>query len=249
MPGRSSSRAPRTRWPLRARAPERPATPRSSAATAPCSHRRGPARRPGGDRPARSRKSPGHDRRHAGAGPPGTQAGQAVSRAGCLAAAADRTAPQPDAADPAADRRSVLVRFLPAIGQHAADVGLPHVLEHGPGPRDHRLRAAGGRDGRVDRVAGWQAGTADLVTAAPRPRWPAQLASWAAAAAWAVGAYLVFVCVMFAVYAGQGVIGTPPWWWVAAGAAAVLAFSAAGFAVGAYWPSRFASPLAAFGAF
>ncbi len=99
----------------------------------------------------------------------------------------------------------------------------------------------GSRDGRR--------GTADLVTAAPRPRWPAQLASWAAAAAWAVGAYLVFVCVMFAVYAGQGVIGTPPWWWVAAGAAAVLAFSAAGFAVGAYWPSRFASPLAAFGAF
>jgi hypothetical protein len=36
---------------------------------------------------------------------------------------------------------------------------------------------------------------------------------------------------------------------VAAGAAAVTAFSAAGFAVGAFFPSRFAAPLAAFGAF
>jgi hypothetical protein len=64
-----------------------------------------------------------------------------------------------------------------------------------------------------------------------------------------VAAYLVFVGVMFAVYARQGVAGTPPWWWVAVGATAVTAFSAAGFALGAYWPSRFAAPVAAFGAF
>ena len=99
----------------------------------------------------------------------------------------------------------------------------------------------GSRDGRRR--------TADLVTATARPRWTAQLVTWAATAIWAVGAYLVFVGVMFAVYAGQHLQGQPPWWWVAAGAAAVAAFSAAGFAVGAFFPSRFAAPLAAFGGF
>jgi len=98
----------------------------------------------------------------------------------------------------------------------------------------------GSRDGRR--------GTADLLTAAARPRWAVQLATWAATAIWAVGGYLGFVGVMFAVYAHQGVRGEPPWWWIAVGAVAVLAFSAAGFAVGALYPSRFAAPLAAFGA-
>jgi hypothetical protein len=99
----------------------------------------------------------------------------------------------------------------------------------------------GSRDGRR--------GTADLVTATARPRWAAQLATWAATAVWAVGAYLAFVGVLFGVYAHQGVQGSPPWWWVAVGATAVAAFSAAGFAVGAFFPSRFAAPLAAFGGF
>jgi hypothetical protein len=104
-------------------------------------------------------------------------------------------------------------------------------------------------------VAAWMGsrdarrGTADLVTATARPRFAAQLATWAATAIWAVGAYLVFVGVMFAVYASQGVQGAPPWWWVAVGATAVTAFSAAGFAVGAFFRSRFAAPLAAFGGF
>ena len=99
----------------------------------------------------------------------------------------------------------------------------------------------GSRDGRR--------GLADLVTATARPRWAAQLATWAATAIWAVAAYLIFVGVMFAMYARQGVGGAPPWWWVAVGATAVTAFSAVGFAVGAYWPSRFAAPVAAFGGF
>jgi hypothetical protein len=104
-------------------------------------------------------------------------------------------------------------------------------------------------------VAAWMGsregrrGLADLVTATARPRWAAQLATWAATAIWAVAAYLVFVGVMFAVYAHQGVGGTPPWWWVAVGATAVTAFSAVGFAIGAYWPSRFAAPVAVFGGF
>jgi hypothetical protein len=99
----------------------------------------------------------------------------------------------------------------------------------------------GSRDGRR--------GLADLVTATVRPRWAAQLATWAATAIWAVAAYLVFVNVMFAMYAHQGVGGTPPWWWVGVGATAVAAFSAVGFAIGAYWPSRFAAPVAAFAGF
>jgi hypothetical protein len=99
----------------------------------------------------------------------------------------------------------------------------------------------GSRDGRR--------GTGDLITATARPRWAAQLATWAATAIWAVGGYLAFVGVMFGVYASQGVLGSPPWWWVAVGAVAVLAFSAAGFAVGVFFPSRFAAPLAAFGSF
>jgi hypothetical protein len=104
-------------------------------------------------------------------------------------------------------------------------------------------------------VAAWMAsregrrGLADLVTTTVRPRWATQLATWAATAIWAVTAYLVLVLAMFALYAGQGVGGSPPWWWVAVGAVAVAAFSAFGFAVGAYWPSRFAAPVAAFGGF
>ena len=99
----------------------------------------------------------------------------------------------------------------------------------------------GSRDGRR--------GTADLVTAGARPRWAVQLATWAATAIWAVGAYLAFVGVMFGVYAYQGVQGSPPWWWVGVGAAAVTAFSAAGFTLGAFFRSRFAAPVAAFGGF
>ena len=99
----------------------------------------------------------------------------------------------------------------------------------------------GSRDGRR--------GTSDLVTTTVRPRWISQLATWAAAAIWAVGAYLVFVSIMFAVYAHNGVEGEPPWWWVAVGAAAVAAFTAAGFTLGALVPSRFTAPLAAFAGF
>lgn len=99
----------------------------------------------------------------------------------------------------------------------------------------------GSRDGRRS--------TIDLAATMVRPRWTVQLATWAATAIWAVVAYLVFVGIMFGVYAQQGVGGQPPWWWVAVGAAAVAAFSAAGFTVGVLWPSRYAAPLAAFGGF
>src|SRR5215472_823596 len=86
----------------------------------------------------------------------------------------------------------------------------------------------GSRDGRR--------GMGDLVTATSRPRWAAQLITWAATACWAVGAYLVFVAVLIWV-TGRGIPwGGPPWWPVAVGAVGVAAFSAAGFVVGAYFP-------------
>lgn len=89
-------------------------------------------------------------------------------------------------------------------------------------------------------------GMADLVTTTARPRWTAQLTTWAAGAIWAVGAYLAFVAVLFGVYAAQGVTGAPPWWWVAVGATAVAMFTAAGFAIGTLVRSRYAAPIAAF---
>jgi hypothetical protein len=92
-------------------------------------------------------------------------------------------------------------------------------------------------------------GTSELATTTVRARWTAQLATWAATVIWALASYVVFVGVMFGVYARQGVGGQPPWWWVAVGVTAVAAFSAAGFAVGVLWPSRYAAPLAAFGGF
>jgi hypothetical protein len=99
----------------------------------------------------------------------------------------------------------------------------------------------GSRDGRRH--------LADLAVTAARPRWTAQLVTWTATAIWAVGGYLVLTGAMFVVYGVQHVHGEPPYWWVVVGAVAVAAFSAAGFAVGAFFPSRFAAPVAAFGAF
>ena len=82
-----------------------------------------------------------------------------------------------------------------------------HVLEPGPGPCPHRLRAVRGRRGRLDGVAGRPARHGDLVTATARPRWAAQLATWAATACWAVGGYLVFVGVAVRGLRSPGPVG------------------------------------------
>jgi hypothetical protein len=81
----------------------------------------------------------------------------------------------------------------------------------------------------------------DLVSATARPRWAAQLTTWAATACWAVGTYLALVGVLYLLTAQQVNWGGPPWWPVAAGAAGVTAFSALGFAAGACFPSRLAA--------
>jgi len=97
----------------------------------------------------------------------------------------------------------------------------------------------GSRDGRH--------GMGDLVTATVRPRWEAQLATWAATVIWAVGGYLVLMAVTLALLGRAVAWGGPPWWPVAAGAAGIAAFASLGFALGACFPSRFIAPVAAFG--
>lgn len=96
----------------------------------------------------------------------------------------------------------------------------------------------GSRDGRR--------GTGDLVTATVRPRWEAQLATWAATVIWAVGAYLVFMAVTLALLGRPVAWGGLPWWSVAADGVGVAAFASVGFALGAIFPGRFVTPIAAF---
>src|ERR1700683_1265604 len=95
--------------------------PRWSAATARYSARH--------DRPRRC----GHARRdrRPGAAPAAARAERGYADGG--PAAADRTAPQRDAVDPAGDRRAVLVRLLPVRRGHAALLGAAQVLETGGG--------------------------------------------------------------------------------------------------------------------
>jgi hypothetical protein len=96
----------------------------------------------------------------------------------------------------------------------------------------------GSRDGRR--------GTGDLVTATVRSRWEVQLTTWAATVIWAVGAYLVFMAVTLALLGRAVAWGGPPWWPVAAGAVGVAAATSVGFALGASFPGRFITPIAAF---
>ena len=97
----------------------------------------------------------------------------------------------------------------------------------------------GSRDGRR--------GLTDLVTISARSRFATQFATWAATAIWAVGGYLIFMAATFWALSRPIAWGGPPYWPVAVGAVGVAAFSAAGFAAGAYFPTRFTAPVAAFG--
>jgi hypothetical protein len=91
--------------------------------------------------------------------------------------------------------------------------------------------------------------TADLVSVTARPRWARQLAVWAATTSWALAAYLVLTGALYAVIAHQVSWGGPLWWPAAVGAAGIPAMSAAGFAAGVVFPSRFTAPLVTVAAF
>jgi hypothetical protein len=102
-------------------------------------------------------------------------------------------------------------------------------------------------------VAAWMGsregrrGLTDLLATSVRPRFTVQFATWAATAIWAVGGYLV--CMAATLWAlSRGITyGAPPYWPLAVGALGVAAFSAAGFVAGAFFPTRFTAPVAAFG--
>jgi hypothetical protein len=98
----------------------------------------------------------------------------------------------------------------------------------------------GSRDGRR--------GLTDLLATGARPRFAVQFATWAATTIWAVGGYLVFMAATLWALSRSITYGAPPYWPLAVGAVGVAAFSAAGFAAGAFFPTRFTAPVAAFGA-
>ena len=124
------------------------------------------------------------------------------------------------------------------------------------------LRAAGLQSGAVldfaipvTGAAAWMGSrearrrVADQVSITARARWARLLAPWAATTIWAMVAYLGCVAVLYGVTARQASWGGPLWWPAGMAAASLPAFSALGFAIGTFLPSRFTAPLAAIAAF
>jgi hypothetical protein len=154
-------------------------------------------------------------------------------------------------------RRSTMLTMLPLLAVLLAFTELRNDLSHPP------LWAVRSVDlqiqveltgGIVAAVAAWVAARdgrrhlTDLMATTSRPRWARQLAAWAAVATWALVFYAACVAVVFVATARQATWGGPLWWLPGVGAAAVVAFSAAGFAFGAFFPGRFTAPLVAIGA-
>jgi hypothetical protein len=92
-------------------------------------------------------------------------------------------------------------------------------------------------------------GTGDLTTIVARPRWTRQLLAWAAVTGWALAGYAICVGAVYGVTAAQASWGGPLWWPAAVGAAGLPAVAAIGFAAGAWFPSRFTTPLVSIGTF
>ena len=89
----------------------------------------------------------------------------------------------------------------------------------------------------------------DQVMTTARPRWTRLLIPWAATTIWALVAYLGCVAVLYGATAHQASWGGPLWWPAAVAAATIPAFSALGFLLGTFLPSRFTAPLGAIAAF
>jgi hypothetical protein len=92
-------------------------------------------------------------------------------------------------------------------------------------------------------------GIGDLTAIVARPRWTRQLLAWAAVTGWALAAYAICVGAVYGVTAAQAAWGGPLWWPAAVGAAGLPALAAIGFAAGAWFPSRFTTPLVSIGTF
>ena len=83
----------------------------------------------------------------------------------------------------------------------------------------------------------------ELVVGTARPRWVRQLATWAATTAWAEAGGLGCIAVVYGMTARQAYGGGPLWWPAAVSLAGIPALTAIGFAAGAWFPSRFVTPL------
>ena len=154
-------------------------------------------------------------------------------------------------------RRATMLRILPLLGVLLAATELRNDLRHAPlwpvrsTVVQYQMELIGAV---VAGVAAWTAGRdrrrdlTDLVTATARPRWARQLASLAAVTAWAILLYATSVAAVFVVTSRQATWGGPIWWLPGVGAAAIVAFSAVGFAFGAFLPGRFTAPLVVAGA-
>ncbi len=92
-------------------------------------------------------------------------------------------------------------------------------------------------------------GTGDLTAIVATPRWIRQLTAWAAVTGWALAGYVICVGAVYAVTARQASWGGPLWWPAVVGAAGLPALAAIGFAAGAWFPSRFTTPLVSIATF
>ncbi|MBO2445688.1 hypothetical protein J4573_01155 [Actinomadura barringtoniae] len=95
----------------------------------------------------------------------------------------------------------------------------------------------GSRDGRRQ--------TLDLMATTPVSGWRRALYGWAATTAWGLLFYAVAAAVLLVLTARDATWGGPSWWNVGVGAATIVAFSAAGHALGTLFPGRFVAPLTA----
>jgi hypothetical protein len=104
-------------------------------------------------------------------------------------------------------------------------------------------------------VAAWMASrdgrrqTRDLLVTTARPGWLRMLSGWAATTLWGLLFYAVATGVLFTLTARTATWGGPIWWPVWVGAVGIVAFSAAGYALGTLLPGRFVAPLTAIGSF
>jgi hypothetical protein len=130
------------------------------------------------------------------------------------------------------------------------------------GPPLWSLRAAGMQSGTVIAFAAPVTGAAvwaasrearrhvtDQVRITAWPRWARLFAGWAATTSWALAGYLGCAAALYGVTAHETSWGGPLWWPAAVAAASLPAFSALGFVLGTFLPSRFTAPLAAIAAF
>ena len=83
----------------------------------------------------------------------------------------------------------------------------------------------------------------ELVVGTARPRWARQLATWSATTVWAEVGGLGCIAVVYGMTARQAYGGGPLWWPAAVSLAGIPALTAVGFAAGAWFPSRFVTPL------